>query len=209
MKFQYLSTLAAAACLITFTACDKAKETAAKAEGKAKDAAAKIEDKAKETAAKVEGKAKEMIKATEVKAKEIVETAKGKIADAVASTDSYPEADKAAFIAALEPIKKLREEMTETGESGEPPLDKMSELIAALRAIPTTGMPADFKEALSAVNDKAEELIETMKPLMTDRAAATPAVQAKIGELMTDRKALGEKAIEMASKYGIDLDFMN
>lgn len=213
MKFQYLSTLAAAACLVTFTACDKAttdkaKETAAKVEEKAKDAAAKIEDKAKETAAKVEDKAKEVIKATEVKAKEIVATAKEKIADAVAPTDAYPEADKAAFNTALEPIKKLHEEMKAAGQSGEPPLDKMSEIIAALKAIPTKGMPAELKDALAAANDKAEELIETMKPLMADPTAATPEVQAKIGELMTDGKALGEKAIEMATKYGIDLDFM-
>ncbi len=219
MKFQHLSTLAAAACLITLSACDKAKEnatnleqkakeTAANLEQKAKETAAKMEDKAKETAAKVENKAKEVIKTTEEKTKEIVDTAKEKIANAVGSTDTYAEADKAAFNAALEPVKKLYEEVKTAGQSGEPPFDKMSEFIAAMKAIPTTGMPAELQDAMAAANDKAEELIETMKPLAADPAAATPEVQAKIGELMTEGKALGEKAIELAAKHGIDLSFM-
>ena len=227
MKLQSLTTLAAATCLLTLSACDKAKETAAKQEqdaasklanesketaakleDKAKETAAKLEDKAKETAAKIEDKAKEVIQATEDKAKEIVDTAKEKIEEAVGSTETYAEADKAAFNAALEPVKKLYEEVKTAGQSGEPPFDKMGEFIAAMKAIPTTGMPAELKDAMAAANDKAEELIETMKPLAADPAAATPEVQAKIGELMTEGKALGEKAIELAAKHGIDLSFM-
>ena len=219
MKLQSLTTLAAATCLMTLSACDKAKETAtnqeqnakdvaAKLADKAKEAASKVEEKAKETASKVEEKAKEVIQATEEKAKEIVETAKEKIEDTVGSTEAYAEADKAAFNAALEPVKKLYEEVKTAGQSGEPPFDKMSEFIAAMKAIPTTGMPAELKEAMAAANDKAEELIGTMKPLAADPAAATPEVQAKIGELMTEGKALGEKAIELAAKHGIDLSFM-
>lgn len=216
MKLQSLTTLAAATCLLTLSACDKAKETAAKQEqdaasklaNESKETAAKLEDKAKETAAKIEDKAKEVIQATEDKAKEIVDTAKEKIEEAVGSTETYAEADKAAFNAALEPVKKLYEEVKTAGQSGEPPFDKMGEFIAAMKAIPTTGMPAELKDAMAAANDKAEELIETMKPLAADPAAATPEVQAKIGELMTEGKALGEKAIELAAKHGIDLSFM-
>lgn len=197
MKFPHLSNLAAAACLVTFSACDKAR-----------DNASQMQEKARETVVNAEEKAREAMQATEEKAREIVQTTREKIADATGSTETYAEADKAAFNAALEPVKKLYEEVVAADQSGEPPIDKMSEFIAAMKAIPTTGMPAELKDAMAAANDKAGEFIEAMKSILDDPAAPTPEVQAQLAKLKSEGEVLGEKAIELAAKHGIDLSFM-
>lgn len=196
MKFHHLISLAAGA--IILTACDKPKETATN-----------LEQKAKETAAKAEDKVREAIKATEGKAKEIASTAKEKFEDAGGSANAYTKEDKAAFNAALEPIKKLCEEMKDSDPAAEPPFDKMSEFVAAMKALPTKGMPADLQAAMGAANDNTEELIETMKSIATDPASLTPEVLARIKELRAQGKTLSEKAIELAVKQGIDLSFFD
>lgn len=225
MKLRYLSTLATIAALITFTSCEKAKETAEKAKEKGMEAAVKLEEKSKEVAEKIGEKAKEATKATIEKSKELagkvaaeakevtaaakekMSEAKEKISEAIHGND-YPPGDKAAFIAGLEPIKKMNAEIKASSQGGPPPLDKVTEMIAAFRALPTKGQPAELKEALTAANDKSEELLEAIKPMLADPTSATPDTQATLQKLMQEGKEAGEKAIEMAAKYGIDLSFM-
>ena len=211
MKLHYLSTLAAAAGLVTFTACDKAKENVVKAEEKVKEMAEKATDKTKDLAEKATDKAKvaldktkELATAAVDKAKEVAATVKEKVEEKLHAGD-YPAAAKAAFVAALEPIKKLHEEVKTAGANGQPPVEKLGEMVAALKALPTEGMPADFKDALTAANDKFEEFVGTIKQGMADPAAVTPEAFQKLEE---ESKTLGDKAIETGTKYGVDLSFM-
>ena len=186
MNFRHLPPLAT--CLIIFSACDKGRDNAVIAEEKAREAAARMDEMAKKTAAKVEEQTRRAAGATEEKAREIADTAKEKIADAVGSIKTYAEADKAAFNAALEPIKKLCEEMKTSDPAGEPPFDKMQEFLAAMRALPTQGMPADLQAAIDAANDKTEELIGAMKSVAADPASVTPEVLTSIKTLRVRAK---------------------
>ena len=205
MNFRHLPLLAAS--LIIFSACDKARDNAVIAEQKAREAAARMDEMAKKTAAEIEEKTRKGAEATEAQARQIADNAKSAISNSVGSTETYAEADKAAFITALEPIKKLCEEMKNSDPAGEPPFDQMHEFLAAMRALPTQGMPADLQAAMDAANDKTEELIGAMKSVAADPASVTPETVSSIKTLRAEGKVLSEKAIELAAKHGIDLSF--
>ena len=166
-------TLLAAAAAFGFTACDKAKETAAEAAAKAKGAAAEAAAQGKEIAAKAESSIPDL----KAKAAEAVETAKAAGNDALAKGGDM-----------LATAKEWGLEKMGVPEA-DGLLDGFGLLIAEANTAVQTGMTGEKATALKAKWDelyaKSSETIKNLAPEQQEKLKAILAtVKAKWDEMM-------------------------
>jgi hypothetical protein len=198
MKHFLPLAITAAACTLTFTACDKEKVEDAKVKTEA--AAQSVGELAKDTTGKVVDKTKEGAKTLIEKAKSLKENLK---------TNGGPALEK--FKAHLGGFSEMMKGMK--GQAGDNPAkakEMMNQLMAKLGTISTDGVPTDLGTAFHDYHVAMRRILTLSQSVPADPAAAEKWQMdhaQEMQQLEKDSTAALKALKEAAAKHGMtDLD---